>query len=108
MVDRADLMRANSLSEAKDGLQRALDALTDGRPIDSLTIAGQVVPTSTVEFPPQMADAIKGIIEGRMQEMDEELRRLGVDTGTEPAQPQAAPPPQQQRTPPPQRTPPRR
>lgn len=88
MVDQANLVRANELIAKRLGYRQALQIFAEGGAIRAFVVqtpddpdkpAHQAwVEAAGIEYPPQMATAIKSQIEKRLAEIDKELADLGV------------------------------
>lgn len=88
----SDIQKANMLSQEKAAIQTAADYLRRGGrimvmnvgspslpPEDAALITMSVsVPTSYIEYPPQMVTAIQAAFQTRLQAIQDELTTLGV------------------------------
>ena len=95
MVDLADVPQMQALVGEKQSISMALDNLKQGGKIVAMEIAppqpeqpegappmpppfGARVPTTEIDYPPQMVTGIEAAFEARLKEIADELAKLGV------------------------------
>jgi hypothetical protein len=84
MVDRSSLRKVNALYEEHGQLVQAIHNLDGGGRISSMDIVGPpgelsaTVPTEYIVYPPAMVAAVKTALQGRQQEIKNELATLGL------------------------------
>ena len=103
-MNYTDLQKAQSLSQERQTLTRAIDNFSKGGKIVALTVAppmpeqppdmppmppkppgmmGTSVSTTDMNYPQQMVDSIKGSLQARLDAVVAELNTLGVSRAPE-------------------------
>lgn len=87
MVDVANITRAQGLVGEHQSIVAALERLDEGGRIVAMSIADAAdapvmtwvtVPTSFIEYPPQMVTSIKSALSARRDAIQSELAKLGI------------------------------
>ena len=76
MANIADIPQINSLFNERQSLTQAL-AVQDPR-INAMDWSGVILRTEYMEAPPQMYEGIRALMRDRIDDIDDELRRMGI------------------------------